>query len=136
MTEKRPLQDFTPVELLTALRELKETIDAISAEAAALQDPLKKRLKVIESELIIRANDEGVKSFNTDVGVATTVKKVDYVIDDYDAWVRFVIESKDLSFYGKSVAKASVDAYVKQHNRLPPGIKGHPRVNLQFRKKN
>ena len=107
---------------------------AMKEELAAAQ--IEDKLRVLYYEVQKRMQDEGTASIDTVAGKATLKTSVEYNVQDLEKWADYVVESRDLSFFSKSLSKPAVDAYRKQHgDELPPGLKAFTRQHVQFKAK-
>lgn len=130
-----PLAAFSPAQLVAAYSSLDAKKKEIEAEAKQRTAPLTKRMDAISSELLRRMQEEGVTNYSTDFGRMTRKTHQDYSIQDIEAFSSYVIENKDLSFFGKTLNKPAVQAYIKQHEKLPSGVAAFTRYSVAFTKK-
>lgn len=127
------IQDFTMGDLLTAMVHYRSSLEAINADAAAKSSKPSKMLDAIMAELTRRAAEQGLKSIPCHAGTLSVVDTRRYNIADPATFTKHVLETKDLSFFGKSINKAAVEDYEKLHGGvLPPGVGTHIQRTLRF----
>jgi hypothetical protein len=136
MNEKpNPLAAFSPAQLIQAYSQLKAQAEEIDAAAKAKTQPLSKKMNALTNELLHRMEREGVNNYSTDFGRMTKKTHQNYSIQDIVAFSDYVIDQKDLTFFGKSLSKPAVQAYIKQHEKTPPGVRAFSEYSIAFTKK-
>lgn len=132
--KNNPLEKFTPADLIKAYSQLVQKSDVLAADYKTRLAPLKQRMDTITNELLRRMEADGVTSFPTTYGRMTRKTHQDYSIRDLDTFYDHVFASKDLSYFGKSIQKPTVAAYIKQHGELPPGLAAFTKYSIAFTK--
>lgn len=137
MTDEKtnPLEPFTAAQLVQAYTQLADQKSAVEAEAKKKTDPLTKRMNAITNELLRRMESQGQTNISTEYGRMTRKTHQDYSVQDIEAFSDYVIKEKDLTFFGKSLSKPAVQAYIKQHDKLPPGLAAFTKYSIAFTKK-
>lgn len=136
MTDKpNPLATFTPAQLIKAYDALETQTSALDDELKKKKAPLTQRMNAITNELLRRMAEEEATSYPTEYGRMTRKTHQDYSVQDITAFSDFVINSKDLSFFGKSLSKPAVQAYIKQNEKLPPGVAAFTKYSIAFTRK-
>lgn len=136
MTDKQnPLAGFSPAQLIQAYSQLQKQVEDLNADMKVKLAPLTQRMNALTSELLHRMNTDGVTNYSTDFGRMTRKTHQKYSIQDIVAFSDYVIENRDLSFFGKSLSKPAVQAYIKQHEKTPPGVKAFSEYSITYTKK-
>jgi hypothetical protein len=136
MTDKpNPLAAFSPAQLIQAYSQLQKQVDELNAGVKEKVAPLTQRMNALTNELLHRMESEGVTNYSTDFGRMTRKTHQNYSVQDIVAFSDYVIENKDLTFFGKSLSKPAVQAYIKQHEKTPPGVRAFSEYSIAFTKK-
>ena len=98
-------------------------------------EELGRKLKLVENELLDRANKQGTTGFPCDEGTAYRVESQHVSIADPDDFRGFVQESGDLDFYEQRPSLGHIKEYQKAHEgALPPGIRMFREFRMRVRK--
>lgn len=123
------MSDFN--QLLEEYATLKSFIDSKEDE---LKD-IKKACENIKAALMASMNSLSIGNARSLAGHAVCIvnSKSAKVVDGA-AWFDFVFEQGDESFLTKACSADAVEAYLKEHNQLPPGIEYVQAQTLRFTK--
>ena len=108
------------VEKYITLRDLKAQY---KAEYEAKTAEITAALDRIETHLLAKMQEQGVKSFPTAAGTAYLQHRSSASIGDWDSYKRFCAAQEDpFLFFDKRPNKTVLDEYRQANGELPPGI--------------
>ncbi len=121
------------IEKFRELRDEKAELGRAYREADA---NLKAKMEIIESWLLQKSRELGVKSFPTANGTAftTTSRKFSVQPDDWDKFSAWMRDNDLLHFVKREVKKTAVTEYEEEHGELPPFINEFSEEIIQIRK--
>lgn len=104
------------------LRDAKEARK--KEHTAELRAKYNDRMEAIEVLFLRAFNKTGSSSVNAKgVGTAFLKDRVSDTVTDRTEFLGWVLETGNLDFLESRVAKSAVDAWVEEHQTLPPGVK-------------
>ena len=115
------------------IQELKEVRD----EKSELADNMKKinaRKEYLESLIIERLRSEGVKKVSSEFGTASLKTESYPNMDDFNAFIESVMESKAWELLPKKVNSAAWREALREGNDVP-GVSSFTKTTLNFRRK-
>ena len=122
-----PQVDLNAVDnLVNVRRDLKVALEAEAKAHKAREKRYKEQIEQIDNALLGVLNDEHLPTYRSTRGgtVGTTIK-THYSVSDRPALEAWCKAQGDLSYFSNGLAKAIVEAYIKEHNALPPGVKAY-----------
>jgi len=117
-------KDISTDRLVRAFIKMRNARAELTREYEAKDAEVKASMKMIEVELLGRAQESGVTGF-TCKGVGTTYTSEDMhsSIKDDKAFFDFVRETGDLDFFERRITNKHLREYMAEHKgELPPGI--------------
>lgn len=126
----------TDAELLEVIVEQRTYVDDIMREAEEKALSHKSWDSAVTDELLRRMAESGVKSFKIDeIGIATITPRRNFSINDPQMLYDHVVATKSIAIFGASLKKAEVEAYEKEHEKLPDGITAHTVNTIRITRK-
>lgn len=123
---------------MSKFNELLEEYATVRAYIDDQEEALKPAKKVrdkIGQALLAEMNTMGLSNAKSQLGHSvTTVKSMSTKVEDREAWMNFVFEQGDDTFLTTHVSKEAIEAYLTEHNELPPGIAAESVLTLRFTK--
>lgn len=107
------------VEKYIQLREKKSQLKAAYDAEVAQIDAMLDRA---EAHLLASMQEQGVKSYKTDIGTAYTQERTSATVADRGDLLEFVKEKDLWQLLDIRAAKKAIDEYVEQNKDLPPGV--------------
>ena len=128
-------KDIPTDRLVKVFLKIRNARSALTREYEARDTELKAQLKLIEVELLRRAQDQGVDGFSVDdVGTAYTNEEMHVSVGDDTAFYNFVRETGDLDFFERRVTVKHVREYMEEHDgQLPPGLHVFRELRMRVR---
>jgi hypothetical protein len=103
---------------------IRDARSALAAKFKEEDEKLKESLRIIETELLARAQAEGATGFRTDAGTTYIAEEVHASIASSDDFRAFVISTGNLDFYEQRVSLRMVKEFQARHDgAVPPGIR-------------
>lgn len=104
-------------------KALKLALDAEAAAHNARAKDYKEKIAKIDAVLLRVLDDDKLPTYRSlDAGTVGTTQSTKYNIKDraaFEAWVR---SRNDLSPFSNALTKGVIDAWVSEHQALPPGV--------------
>ena len=121
-------------EAIGAYLKLRNKKDSLEAELKQKTDSITKTMTKLEQFIMQECDKQGVDSFKTDSGTAF-LKEADYAsVEDWDAVLEFIENTKAYEFLTKKVNKIAVREYIDENGgALPPGMAYGMRRGLTVR---
>lgn len=122
------VQPVDPIDtnLLNAVvRQKKALKHALTAEEkahAARATKYKEQIAAIDKVLLQVLNDNLPTYRSIDAGTVGTTVSTKYNVSDRPALEAWIRSTNDLSPFSNALTKSVIEAYVKQHKALPPGV--------------
>lgn len=111
--------------------------DAKAEKEAAHKEELKRynnALFKIEQALLKEFNETGQDSAKTPAGTAYRSTRTSAKVSDRDAFLAFVRDSDGWDFLENRVNKTAVEAFIEEHDELPPGVDVTRVVTINIRR--
>ena len=102
-----------------ALRDKKAELKAAYEKSVEKIDEAMKRC---EAFIMATMDQIGVDSVKTAAGTAFKKQQTSATVADWDATLAFIKDSESWSMLERRVNKTFVEAYIEEHNDLPPGV--------------
>ena len=115
--------------------ELRDSVDAINAEAKARCAEMKKAMEGIESYMMKLAIESGQTNFGSDSGTAFITTETHCSVADFSQVIKFAQENNMWDILTKGVSKTVVAQYLDKHETLPPGVNWTSQKVIQIRRK-
>jgi hypothetical protein len=111
--------------------------DAKAEQEAAHKEHLKRytnALNKIEQLLLKEFNETGQESAKTASGTAYRSTRTSAKVADRDTFLAFVRDNDGWDFLESRVNKTAVEAYIEEHDELPPGVDVSRAVTINIRR--
>lgn len=109
--------------LLKAYVKMRDRRSQLKREYDEADGDLKKKMGLVESELLKMLNASGSDSLKVSgVGQAYLAKKVMVRATDWDAFWDYIFETRQIDLLQKRVASRAVQEIVESTGELPPGV--------------
>jgi len=129
--EKKPM---TVDDAIGAYLKLRNKKDSMEAALKQQTDVISGVMKKLEHFLLTAAAEQGVDSFKTEHGTAF-IKETDFAsVEDWDALLEYVMNTKSFEFLTKKVNKTPVKEFIDANGgELPPGTSYGVQRGIQIR---
>ena len=127
-------KDISTDRLVKAFIKIRNTRAERTREFEAEDGEMKASMKLIEVELLSRAQEQGLTGYTVEgVGTTYTSEDMHASIKD-DAFFDFVRETGDLDFFERRITIKHVKEYMAEHDgQLPPGIHVFRELRMRVR---
>ena len=117
-------KDISTDRLVKAFLKMRDAKADLTRTYEAQKAEIDASMKLIEVELLYRAQEQGVSGFACKgVGTTYTSEDMHSSIKDDNAFFAFVRETGDLDFFERRVTNKHIKEYMAEHDgQLPPGI--------------
>ena len=129
---KKPIATET---IIGAFVKCRDALNAKRKEFKAYEQDMKSQMAILEKELLIRCQKEGVESFKTKSGTAYKKKKDWIKVTDWPTAIGTIITDDLIHMLNKSVNKTACKEYMQENNgALPPGLEYGSMVEIGIRR--
>jgi hypothetical protein len=119
--EKEPLMNLEAY--IGKARALKAKIKEIEEADKARLAPYKDAQKKVETFLLGELTKMGAQNTSTPAGGCHQIRRVSVSLEDPDEFMRNVIGTEAWELLDRKANVTAVEAYMAEHNILPPGVK-------------
>lgn len=126
-----------PVDVVERMVQIRDRRAQLKKEFEEQDKKLREAYERGEAWLLKHMQENGHKSIKVEgEGTYTVFTKVQkrYSFGDWGGFVDWVKQTGEVDLLQHRVSSTNVDAYVKEHGELPPGIKQDPVVKVNIRK--
>lgn len=121
--------------IIAAYINCRDTLNEKRKEFKTYEQKLKSQMAVMERELLVRCQKEGVESFKTKQGTAYKKKKDWIKIADWPTAIGTIIDKDLTHMLNKSVNKTACKEYMQENNgELPPGLEYGSMLEIGIRR--
>lgn len=121
-------------DVVATYMKLRQTKDAIEAEAKTKVADIKAKLEKLEAWIKERADADGVTSFKTPHGTAFLTTTDYATVADWDAVLGFIRSNDAFDMLEKRVSKIAVRGYIDSTKAVPPGVNYGTKLEVNIRK--
>lgn len=113
------------------LREQKETLSRRHKEEMA---PFNSQLDKLGAWLQAQLLQQGLQNFKGRSGTAFLQSSTSCRVQDFDAFLAWLIDNEAWEFLEKRASKSVVQDYVEAHQEVPPGLELKTELEVHVRK--
>ena len=110
------------IELIDKYLTLRDDLDLKRKEYKAEEADAKGAMDLLAERLASLGADFGVKSFNTNAGTAYETNKEIYRVEDWPAFIEYIVETENFQLLEKRVAKNAAREILEETGEPPAGI--------------
>ena len=119
MSDKKPM---TRGKLIAAYLQIRDKKAELAKRHKEEMAPYNQALNRIETELMKSMSQEDLSNLKTEEGTAYITTRSAAKIADWDEFIRFVLSYGAVEFLERRVSKEAVEAWLEEHESLPPGV--------------
>ena len=116
------------------LRQMRDEIEAIEAEAKSRTNAIAEKASKIEAWIAKKSLDEGVESYKTPHGLVYFTNTDYCSVANWDTIYNWIQENNHKEMLTKGVSKTAVKSYLTESGQLPPGLNWGTKRTLNLRK--
>lgn len=113
---------MTVDQVIAARLKLRRYKDMLETKHSAEIKPITEQIDKIDNWLQSELQKRGLQNFSSVSGTAFLKTKTDSTSHDWDATLKWIIETGAYEFLEKRVSKTAITDYMEQHGEAPPGI--------------
>ena len=125
---------MTPAELITAYLEIRDKKRLMEHEFKERLAPFNETLDKIEMALAKVMEDTGLDNLPGGGGTAYRSTRTNVKVDDWDAFMFWVVENGHWHMVERRAAKTAVEEVLAETKELPPGVSMTKEYVVQVRK--
>ena len=120
--------------LISAYLQLKEKKSTLKAEydagAAELDVLMARTLKALDDIM----TEQGLQNLRGDNGTAYIGTKTSASVGDWNAFLKYAVDTDRLELLGRHCSKEAVAAYREENDALPPGVNWYAEKTVNIRR--
>lgn len=119
--------------LVEAYRAIRDQLGTDRKAYKSREAKLKTQLHIISMSLLNKGDEMGVDNFNTAHGTAYRHKKESFRVENWEAFVAYLVASGNFQAVQKRVSPNAVKEIREQDGGLPPGVSSFTEIEFSVR---
>lgn len=114
--------------------EVRDALERLDEKQKAERKPLQEVQDLLAGVIQKFLDDHSLEGLKTDAGTCYVSVRHTATVADPDAFINFVISTKDFDLLERRASATAVRAYVAEHGTLPTGVNLHALASVGVRR--